>query len=202
MQNDDPRHMTRATLIERVRVQHDEKSWEDFVFYYRNFLYIICRRLNLAHHDAEEVVQAVLLKIWKKLPTFEYDENSRFRSWLYTVTKNTVRDFCRKRSRTAEIVEQAGDYPAWNLGSRITEPQIEELAEKEWENYITNMALNNIKPHFSEKVMEIFMRLTQGTQAKVLGEELDIPRNTIAVYKKRVMAKLKDEVARLQRELS
>ena len=55
---------TRETLLEKIRNQHDDKSWEDFVFYYKHFIYIICRRMNLAHHDAEEVVQKVLVKVW------------------------------------------------------------------------------------------------------------------------------------------
>ncbi|EDM27943.1 probable extracytoplasmic function alternative sigma factor [Lentisphaera araneosa HTCC2155] len=202
MNKDNPQHMTRATLLERVRLQHDEKSWEEFVFYYRHFIYIIARRLNLRHHDAEEITQAVLFKLWNKLPEFDYDKTSRFRSWLYLVTKNTVRDFCRKQSRKTELQDQASHSELWDLGKQISEHQIEEIAEKEWENYIYNMALENIAPSFSEKIISIFKRLAAGSLPKQLGEELDIPANTIAVYKKRVMTKLKDEVARLKRELS
>ncbi|WDE98691.1 sigma-70 family RNA polymerase sigma factor [Lentisphaera profundi] len=202
MNDENPNYMTRATLLERVRLQHDEKSWEEFVFYYRHFIYIIARRLNIRHHDAEEITQSVLLKLWNKLPEFDYDKTSRFRSWLYLVTKNTVRDFCRKQSRSAEIQEQAGNTETWDLGSQITEHQIEEIAENEWENYIFNMALTNITPHFSEKIIEIFKRLATGALPKQLSEEIDVPANTIAVYKKRVMTRLKDEVSRLKHELS
>ena len=73
---------TRVTLLMRVKNQHDDKSWEDFVFYYKKkFIYIICRKMGLNHHDGEEVVQKVLLKLWDKLPEFEYDQGSRFRGW-------------------------------------------------------------------------------------------------------------------------
>ena len=202
MNEENPQHMTRATLLERVRLQHDETSWEEFVFYYRHFIYIICRRLNMSHHDAEEITQAVLLKLWNKLPEFDYDKTSRFRSWLYLVTKNTVRDHCRKQSRRSNLQEQAGDFDTWNLGSQITEHQIEELAEKEWENYLYNMALKNIESHFSEKIITIFKRLAAGSQPNEISQEFDIPNNTIAVYKKRVMTRLKDEVNRLKHELN
>jgi RNA polymerase sigma factor (sigma-70 family) len=202
MNPENPQHMTRATLLERVRLQHDEKSWEEFVFYYRHFIYIIARRLNIRHHDAEEITQAVLLKLWNKLPEFDYDKTSRFRSWLYLVTKNTVRDFCRKQTRNNELQDKAGTSELWDLGNQISEHQIEEIAEKEWENYIFNIALTNITPHFSEKIIAIFKRLVVGDLPKPLSQELDIPANTIAVYKKRVMTKLKDEVSRLKRELS
>ena len=51
---------TRETLLERIRNRHDEQSWEDFVYYYKQYIYIICRRMGLNHHDAEEIVQKVM----------------------------------------------------------------------------------------------------------------------------------------------
>ncbi len=42
---------TRETLLIRVKNQHDENSWEDFVFYYKKFIYIICRKMGLNHSN-------------------------------------------------------------------------------------------------------------------------------------------------------
>ena len=96
--SEDKQHMTRVTLLERVRLQHDEKSWEEFVFYYRHFIYIICRRLNMAHHDAEEIVQTVMLKVWDKLKDFQYHPSKgKFRYWLCTIARNAVVDFIRRQ---------------------------------------------------------------------------------------------------------
>ena len=172
-------HLTRQTLLERIRLQKDDKSWEEFVSYYRHFLYIICRRMNLNHHDSEEVVQKILLKIWNAIDNFEYDKNKRFRSWLYSVTRNAVRDFCRKQKRDKDLLEKASEYEVWDLGEDFDLPTIEELAEKEWNNYLTNLALEKARPHFSDKVMMIFTRLINGDEASPLSKELGIPRNTI-----------------------
>jgi RNA polymerase sigma factor (sigma-70 family) len=198
---DDDQHLTRQTLLERLKVQRDDKSWEEFVLYYRHFIYIICRRMNQHHHDAEEITQAILLKIWKAIDKFEYDKNRRFRSWLYQVTRNAVRDHCRKATRVKNLIEQASEYEIWDVGDDFDLPCIEALAEKEWQNYLTNLALDQVRPHFSERVMEIFTRLINGAEASPLAAELDIPRNTINVYKKRVMKKLKEEMSKLKFEL-
>ena len=55
--------------------------------------------MGLSPEDSEDLRQAVLLKLWKKLPDFEYDDSRRFRSWLATVTRNTVVDYVRGASR-------------------------------------------------------------------------------------------------------
>ncbi len=46
---------TRQTLLLRAKNHDDESAWEEFVYYYRPYLYLIARRMNLNHHDAEEI---------------------------------------------------------------------------------------------------------------------------------------------------
>jgi RNA polymerase sigma factor (sigma-70 family) len=191
---------TRETLLIRVKNQHDDQSWEDFVFYYKKFIYIICRRMGLKHHDSEEVVQKVLLKLWDKLPQFEYNKGDRFRGWLCMVTGNTVKDFFRSHKRAEERKVKAADYDHWNPGL-TTQPAVDKLVTKEWENYISNMALENIRPKFSENVIDIFLKSNQGKPVKELSAEIDVPVNTIYVYAKRVTAKLHEEIRRLCQEL-
>jgi RNA polymerase sigma factor (sigma-70 family) len=81
--------LTRATLIQRVRDQRDEKSWREFLGHYEPYIYNMLRRMHLNHHDAEDVAQSVNLKVWEKLPEFDYDaRKGRFRSWLCAVAVN------------------------------------------------------------------------------------------------------------------
>ncbi|MCM8531545.1 MAG: RNA polymerase sigma factor [Lentisphaeraceae bacterium] len=191
---------TRATLLLRVKNQQDEKSWEDFVFYYKKFIYIICRRMGLNHHDGEEVVQKVLLKLWNKLPEFDYNSGDRFRGWLCMMTGNTVKDFFRSHSRAEERKVKAADYEAWNPDV-IAKPAIDKLVSDEWKNYISNMALENVRTKFSDKVIEVYLKSTEGVPVKELSEEIDVPVNTIYVYAKRVKSKLYEEIRRLCEEL-
>jgi len=200
-ENNDEFCNTRETLLIRVKNQHDENSWEDFVFYYKKFIYIICRKMGLNHHDGEEVVQKVLLKLWDKLPGFEYNEGSRFRGWLCMVTGNTVKDFFRSHKRAEERKIKAAEYEHWN--PEITsKPEVHKKVQKEWENYLSNLALENIKPKFSDNVIEIFLKANEGHSVKELSEEIGVPINTIYVYNKRVTAKLHEEIRRLYHELN
>ncbi len=196
----DENYTTRQTLLMRLKNQHDESSWEDFVFYYKGFIYIICRRMNLNHHDSEEIVQKVLLISWKKLPEFNYDDKKTFRGWLCNLTKMCVKDFYRAVKSHANKIENAARNEELSEDNEQLS-DLDKVAEEEWRNYIANMALMNIKDKFAENVMEIFQKLTKGQSPVDISLEMNIPTNTIAVYKKRVIAKLRLEIERLNFEL-
>ena len=36
---------TRITLLQRIRDQHDESSWEDFVVHYRPYIFAVLRNI-------------------------------------------------------------------------------------------------------------------------------------------------------------
>lgn len=201
MDADDNIYKTRVTLLEKIKNKHDDESWEDFVFYYKNFIYIICRRMNLNHHDSEEIVQKVLLISWNKLPEFSYDKKQNFRGWLCQVTKNCVKDFFRFVNRQNTKVEKASQDGQTNPLHNVSIPDIEKIAEEEWNTYLASMALMNIKDKFSEKVIDVFLKLSEGSSIASVGEELDLPPNTVSVYKKRVTATLCKEIRRLNHEL-
>jgi RNA polymerase sigma factor (sigma-70 family) len=192
---------TRHTLLQKICNQHDEKSWEDFVYYYERYLYMVCVGIKLNHHDAEEVVQLVLVKLWKKLPEFNYDKNKRFRSWLCRVTRNTTMDYFRAKKRRDKYLEKAFESEHWQYYREDSLPEMEQLAEREWQNYIVGLALENIKSKVSKKMMEVFLELELGKSAQDVGDALELPRNTVYIYQKRMQRKLGEEIRRLSHEL-
>lgn len=201
MSTDENTYKTRETLLEKIKNKHDDESWDDFVFYYKNFIYIICRRMNLNHHDSEEIVQKVLLISWRALPEFEYDKKKNFRGWLCQVTKNCVKDFFRFVNRQNTKIENASKDGQTNPLHNVSEPDIEKIAEEEWNTYIASMALMNIKDKFSDKVIEVFLKLSEGGTPSSVAKEMDLPPNTVSVYKKRVTATICQEIRRLNSEL-
>ena len=40
MNSDNDSFRTRATLLQKIKDRQDDDSWEDFVYYYKNFIYI------------------------------------------------------------------------------------------------------------------------------------------------------------------
>jgi RNA polymerase sigma-70 factor (ECF subfamily) len=91
---------TRLSLLRRVGDRTDSDGWREFKDLYDPLLFNYARRQGLAEHDARDAVQEVYVKLLQELPSFKLDHSrGRFRTWLWQVTHNTVRDQARKRLR-------------------------------------------------------------------------------------------------------
>ena len=71
---------TQKTLLIKLRDQHDEASWHRFIDYYKNYIYVVIKGLGVGHSELDDVSQAILVKLWKNLPEFDYEpEKGTFR---------------------------------------------------------------------------------------------------------------------------
>jgi RNA polymerase sigma-70 factor (ECF subfamily) len=96
-QNDGP-------LVERLRGQ-DEQALAELSSLYGAKIYQLAFRYMRNHEDAEEVVQDVLLKVFRKIELFRGD--SALSSWVYRITFNTAMSRLRRTrlARLAEVTE-------------------------------------------------------------------------------------------------
>jgi len=158
--------------------------------------------MNVQHHDAEDIGQDVALKAWRKLPEFDYDrKKGKFRGWLARIASNTVNDFFRKhKSYFNNILNTATELNT--LQSSITQPDIEKIAEKEWNEFILEQARKNTAQTLSEKSQKIIALMQEGKSIDYISHELDITKNSIYVQKKRALEKIEKEIARLEAELN
>jgi RNA polymerase sigma factor (sigma-70 family) len=193
---DDDVYKTRLSLLQRVQKKDDHRSWEEFTFFYEKYIYFICRRMKLSHHDAQEVSQKVMLKLWNKLPEMDCSNFKRFRSWLCTVTSCTAKDYIRKR-----VAQNNKDAKTETLFD-YCEPEIDEIADQEWKKFMVAQATENISKNFSGLVMKVFNEINQGKDFKVIAEELELSLNTVYVYRQRVVKALGEEIKRLEVHLS
>ncbi len=191
-------YKTRMTLLAKLRDKHDNEAWTDFVYYYRQYIYNIARRMKLDHDAAEEVVQIVLIQSWKKLPDFNYDPSKgRFRGWLCRVTGNAVKKYYRDNlNRFVEL-----DPDATFSEELVTQPEIEKIAEEEWREYLPKLAWKNVKQHFDNNVQKTFEMLINGREISDIAKKIGIAESSVYVYRKRVQDKLRIEIKRLEKEL-
>jgi len=193
---------TRETLLQKVRRQHDEAAWQDFVRYYGEYIYGIIRRMGVNHHDAEEIRQVVTLKIWKKMPDFDYDATKgRFRGWICTVTGNEVKMFMRRKLRSTPGLTDAQREEIRVCLHGVQQCPVETLAEEEWVSYISGLAWNEIRKLFDAKTCDVFERVSRGENPEAVADALGISKSSVYVYKKRVQDRLVEVMKRLNREL-
>ena len=190
---------TRQTLLLKIRDQYDDSAWEEFIKFYRPYIYRVIQNLQVNTSDREDVIQEVMLIAWKKLPEFEYDNSKgRFRSWLCTVARRTFIAMEDKK-RKGEVFEDS------LINEQLTQGidcEIEELSRKEWQRHVAEMAWHNVSKKFDTQVTEAFKRLASGEKGEDVAQELGLSQNSVYVYKKRVQAALQKEIAYLDDELS
>ena len=194
-------YKTRQTLLERLNDRYDDTSWQEFVETYRSYIFIVIRRMNINESDAEDLVQQVLLKLWEKLPDFAYDSKKRFRSFVATVARNKVNDFIRSRMAEAARLEKKAQEEETDSLNKINVPDIDIIVQKEWELFISNLALQNLRKVTQEDSIQTFERIMKGEDAQVIAEERDVNKNSIHQSFRRVKDKMIEEIKRLKTEL-
>ena len=195
-------YKTRFTLIQRIQTKdRDDATWEDFVDSYENYIYVIIKNFKLNPSLCQDLLQNVLLQLWKDLPKFEYRPNKcRFRTWLSVVTKNVVRTYLK--SKAGRNKKQNIEYSsALHSVDNISDSEIEEIAEKEWKVFILEKALDNLRSSISERIMIVLQDSFNNTPTKTTAEKLGTKEASIRVYRQRGTNALKKEVLRLNTEL-
>lgn len=80
----------------RKFIDGDESAFNRLLLFYQEKIYWHARRMTGNHLDADEVVQEVLLVLYKKLRTFEF--KSSLYTWIYTITNTRSINYLKKRS--------------------------------------------------------------------------------------------------------
>jgi RNA polymerase sigma-70 factor (ECF subfamily) len=79
----------------------DAAAWDQFVQRYSGPIYAWCRRYCLQDADAQDVTQNVFVNLLRQVQKFDRSK-ARFRSWLFRIVQNGVRDWCADRARREE----------------------------------------------------------------------------------------------------
>jgi RNA polymerase sigma-70 factor (ECF subfamily) len=96
--------VTRLTLIGALR---QGLRWEEFVALYgRLILHWGRRDFGLQESDAENLRQEVLIRVWRGISGYD-PAKGRFRSWLYTCTRNAVANLRRDERRRQRATHDA-----------------------------------------------------------------------------------------------
>jgi RNA polymerase sigma-70 factor (ECF subfamily) len=86
----------------------DEKSLEIIIRRYLKPIYSFAYKYVGNSQDAEEITQDTFIKMWRHLRRF--DKHRSFKTWIFTIAKNTAIDFLKKKktiplSELSEIVK-------------------------------------------------------------------------------------------------
>ena len=78
-----------------------EKAYTSIIKKYQEKLYWHLRRMVVEHEDANDVLQNVLIRVWKGLENFR--EDSQLYTWLYRVATNECLTFLEQQKKRASV---------------------------------------------------------------------------------------------------
>lgn len=184
---------TSLTLLERLKAD-EAIGWERLSNVYGPLVYQWARESGLQADDAADVVQKVFRGLLKSIHGFQKEKPSdTFRGWLYVVTRNKIRDFARKKSKSPTA--QGGTE--FNLRLQDLPDHCAEETTSTGQAELTGIysrAIESIKEGFGDATWQSFWRMTvKHESAKEIAEDLGLATWTVYKHKARVMKKLRAE---------
>ncbi len=104
-----------------------ESAYTTLIKKYQERLYWHIRRMVVEHDDANDVLQNVLVRVWKGLENFR--EDSQLFTWLYRVATNECLSFLEQQKKKATV--SFADVEA-GLSNKIKADQNFDANKLEW----------------------------------------------------------------------
>ncbi|MBI3633480.1 MAG: sigma-70 family RNA polymerase sigma factor [Candidatus Vogelbacteria bacterium] len=159
----------------------DLRSFDLLVIRYLKSILNFAYRLTNNHDDADDVTQETFLKAWKNLDSF--DINKSFKTWIFTIARNTVTDLFRKKKSipSSFFNNEEGENPLLdNLAD--TEPLPDQLILIAENKKLLEDTLNQIPINYKEVLL---LRYMEDLTFEEISEALGRPSNTIRSQHKR-----------------
>lgn len=188
-------YYTRESLLIRLKDGEDGVAWREFHEIYGRLIFGYSLHYDIAHAEAEDIVQEVCIKVFRQIIRFDYSpERGRFRGWLKTITRNAVIDYLRrKQTRQKTSLEYRMQFEERLEVERDRDDRIWRL---EWEKAIYETALDRVRKRVGEDTFSTFHRyVLEDQSAAEVSEETTLDANAIYAVKNRMLKYIRQEVA-------
>jgi RNA polymerase sigma-70 factor (ECF subfamily) len=174
-------------IISRV-LRGEQNAYAELVTRYQNYVFTLVLRMIKSREDAEEVAQDVFVKAYRSLADFRGE--SKFSTWLYTITSTTCITFLRKKKLDIHSLDNEKVFEiADSKDSGFRANMIEQKSRLN----MVNEAIAMISPDDAE-IITLFYKAEQNLEeiARILGLE----SNTAKVRLHRARGRLKEKMER------
>jgi RNA polymerase sigma-70 factor (ECF subfamily) len=188
---------TSTALLGRLRQDPaDQTAWAEFVRRYGPQIYRWCRRWRLQKADAEDVTQAVLVRLTERMRTFTYDPAQSFRAYLRAVARYAWCDFLEAHKRPGAGV--GGSDVRGRLETVEAGEDLVRRLDEQFDQEVLAEAQARVQQRVEPHTWEAF-RLTalDGLSGAAVAARLGLKVATVYKAKSKVQEMLHEEVARL-----
>ncbi len=105
-------------VLARQQLPHASNAYEELMRRYEKALLSFCRNTCGSQHDAEDVLQEVLLSVFHHLSRFRGE--STFKTWLYRIAYNECVSLIRRRKDHDELNPETADQASERDGDQAS----------------------------------------------------------------------------------
>ncbi|PIP26616.1 MAG: hypothetical protein CO140_03980 [Candidatus Moranbacteria bacterium CG_4_9_14_3_um_filter_40_7] len=147
-----------------------------------NFLYYFTREKA----ELDDLTQIAFIKAWKNLKKF--DREKSFKTWIFTIAKNTAYDFFQKKKTLpfADFTDEEGNNKLENISDENILP--DEILERKNLAEELEKKLEKIPEHYR---IILTLRYKEDFSLQEIAEILGKPYNTIKSRHQRALTSLK-----------
>jgi RNA polymerase sigma factor (sigma-70 family) len=193
---------TSASLLGRLRQETvDPADWAEFVRRYGPIIYGWCRRWNLQEADAEDVAQAVLVKLVAKIRTFRYDASRSFRAYAKTLAHYAWCDHIESLRKPG--VAGSGDSAVIGQLDEISaRDDLQERLSEAFDRELLEEAMARVRGRVEPHTWEAFrLMAVEGLSGAEAAQRVGQTVAFVFKAKSKVQHMLREDVQRFQGEL-
>ena len=192
---------TRNSLLLRLPDKADVDAWDQFVSIYQPLVFRLARSKGFQDADANDIVQEVMVAVSKAIHRWDQDPSKgRFRDWLFKIARNLMINFLTRRKHLP--LGQGGSELVQLLNERVDPNTADSDSSREFDleyrRELYLIAAKQVRSDVRPTTWEAFQRTSiEGMPIKEAANCLGMTEGAIVVARCRVLARLRDEVRRI-----
>lgn len=201
---------TRVSLLRRVCDWRDDASWQEFFNLYWKLIYTLALRAGLTECEAEEVVQATMVAISKKIHQFKPgSRNGSFRQWIYRQTQWKITDQFRHRIREQKARHSSparDEMTATRTGTVARIPdQRNDLAhfvQEDWDQAVAEVVWARVKRTVKPKHFQVYdLHVVKKWPIREVARLLQVNVAQVYLIKSRISRLLRQQTREVEAQL-
>lgn len=186
---------TSLSLLERLTDRPTDDDWSRLDDLYRPLLRAWMARAGVPTADADDLIQEVLLVVFREVGGFERRGEGAFRAWLRVILAHRVRDYFRAcNHRTAAT--GGSDFLRSLDELESPDSELSGLWDREHDEYVAASLLRRVEGDFAPATWRAFRRhVLEGEPAARVAQGLGLSLNSVLLAKSRVLKRLRQEMA-------
>jgi RNA polymerase sigma factor (sigma-70 family) len=165
-------------LVRRILHENQTGNFEELYKRYYPKVVDKCHSFIKNRDMAEDFANDILSKAYEKLPGFK--GNSKFSSWLYSITYNYSIDYLRQQKKL--------HYPNWNSEHEI--PDIPDESETDLEQLSYDNLMKILEMIHPEEKALLLMKYQDNLPGKQIAQTLRISEDAVKMRLKRARTRV------------